>query len=179
MLLPVHWLGTLNNMGYNRSIHDGQEEHRTGSVHVAEPSGPEFKYKFCLETLDHQQSDDEVDTKQDTQKLSDESSPEDSRDATHMTGENETPAPTGTIDDKSTSKGVKTTPKKFRSNDPIHWYGILVSPSLRTAQKSFTEAIQDQVPDLAGTIVEMRALEERIDRIRSELGNQSTEGSSS
>ncbi|KAJ5219897.1 hypothetical protein N7468_009101 [Penicillium chermesinum] len=61
-------------------------------------------------------------------------------------------------------------PKKFRSNDPIHWYGILVPQSLRNAQKSFRDAVQTDVPELAGTIVEMRALEEKIAELRNKLG---------
>lgn len=58
---------------------------------------------------------------------------------------------------------------KFRSDDPIHWYGILVPPSLRTAQKSFTDAMESQVPKLAGAVVEMRALEQKIAQLRTEL----------
>jgi 2-oxo-4-hydroxy-4-carboxy--5-ureidoimidazoline (OHCU) decarboxylase len=53
-----------------------------------------------------------------------------------------------------------------------------VPPSLRTAQKSFTDAIQTQVPDLAGTIVEMRALEERITQVRTNLGIDNSKGAS-
>lgn len=60
-------------------------------------------------------------------------------------------------------------PKKFRSNDPIHWYGILVPPSLRIAQESFRGAIMTEVPELAETIVEMRVLEQQITQLRSEL----------
>jgi hypothetical protein len=73
---------------------------------------------------------------------------------------------------------TKKVRKKFRFDDPIYWYGILVPPSLRTAQKSFTDAIQTQVPDLAGTIVEMRALEERITQVRINLGIDNSKGAS-
>lgn len=59
--------------------------------------------------------------------------------------------------------------KKFRSDDPINWYGILVPPSLRSAQKSFSAAVQTEVPELAGTIVEMRVLEQKILDMRSKL----------
>ncbi|EKV16612.1 coiled-coil domain-containing protein 115 [Penicillium digitatum] len=65
----------------------------------------------------------------------------------------------------------KPVSKKFRSADPIHWYGILVPQSLRRAQDSFANAIENQVPDLASTTVEMRALEQKISRARAQLGN--------
>lgn len=60
--------------------------------------------------------------------------------------------------------------KKFRSTDPIHWYGILVPQSLRKAQASFTTAIGQQVPDLASTIFEMRTLEHQITELQAQLG---------
>lgn len=56
--------------------------------------------------------------------------------------------------------------KKFRSSDPLTWYGILVPPSLRSAQKSFTEAIEKQVPALASVVAEMQAVEKEVDRAR-------------
>jgi hypothetical protein len=60
--------------------------------------------------------------------------------------------------------------KKSRSSDPLHWFGILVPPSLRNAQKSFTDGIQNEVPALAAVVVEMRGLEDQIKRLRTELG---------
>jgi hypothetical protein len=62
--------------------------------------------------------------------------------------------------------------KRKRTLDPIRWYGILVPPSLRNAQKSFTEAIQGSLPELASTVVEMRAAEKEISRLREELRRQ-------
>ncbi|KAJ5162323.1 hypothetical protein N7492_007715 [Penicillium capsulatum] len=74
-------------------------------------------------------------------------------------------------DSSQTSKDGR---KKFRSEDPIHWYGILVPPSLRTAQQSFTGAIQGPIPELAVTVSEMRALELRIAQLRNKLEEQAT-----
>ncbi|KAJ5816815.1 hypothetical protein N7447_009048 [Penicillium robsamsonii] len=68
----------------------------------------------------------------------------------------------------------KPIPKKFRSADPIHWYGILVPQSLRRAQDSFTSAIDNQVPDLASTTLEMRALEQQISQLRARLEPESS-----
>ena len=59
--------------------------------------------------------------------------------------------------------------RRFRSSDPITWYGILVPQSLRTAQKSFTEAVEELVPNLASMTVEMRDVEEKVERVRKEI----------
>ncbi|KAJ5592922.1 hypothetical protein N7537_009826 [Penicillium hordei] len=69
----------------------------------------------------------------------------------------------------------KPVSKKFRSADPIHWYGILVPQSLRRAQDSFANAIDNQVPDLASTTVEMRALEQQISQLRARLEIESSD----
>jgi hypothetical protein len=82
-------------------------------------------------------------------------------------------------DDTKSSVKSNAPNKKFHSDDPIHWYGILVPASLRNAQRSFTEATQSQVPELAGVIVEMRSLEQRITKIRKELGVEPLEKTSS
>ncbi|KAJ5768069.1 hypothetical protein N7533_000652 [Penicillium manginii] len=82
-------------------------------------------------------------------------------------------------DDTKSSVKSNAPKKKFHSDDPIHWYGILVPASLRNAQRSFTEATQSQVPELAGVIVEMRSLEQRITKIRKELGVEPLEKTSS
>lgn len=59
--------------------------------------------------------------------------------------------------------------KKFHSSDPITWYGILVPPSLRSAQKSFTEAVDNDLPELASVVAKMRAVEKEVDEVRSQL----------
>ncbi|KAG1444689.1 hypothetical protein G6F56_010191 [Rhizopus delemar] len=49
---------------------------------------------------------------------------------------------------------------KKTNKDPLHWFGLFVSPSLRTSQKSFklaTEKLIDQV----NTIIELKEMEER------------------
>ncbi|KAL2816886.1 hypothetical protein BJX63DRAFT_128237 [Aspergillus granulosus] len=62
--------------------------------------------------------------------------------------------------------------KNSQASDPIRWYGILVPLSLRNAQKSFTEAVEGSLPELASVIVEMQAAERDIIRLRKELGRQ-------
>lgn len=72
---------------------------------------------------------------------------------------------------ESTSSSAPPSPKEpFRPSDPISWYGILVPPSLRNAQKSFTIAMVDYVPELASVITEMRKVEDKVDKLRSETG---------
>lgn len=60
--------------------------------------------------------------------------------------------------------------RKPHISDPIKWYGILVPPSLRSAQKSFTKAVESSLPELASVTVEMQVAEEEISRLRCELG---------
>lgn len=80
-------------------------------------------------------------------------------------------------DDGSNSEQPETDPtipkpkpiKQFRSSDPITWYGILVPLSLRSAQKSFTEAVDDHSSELASVIVEMGAVEKDVHRLRNRL----------
>ncbi|KAL1963761.1 hypothetical protein VTN77DRAFT_7827 [Rasamsonia byssochlamydoides] len=60
--------------------------------------------------------------------------------------------------------------KPFRSDDPLSWYGILVPPSLKNAQRSFTEAIDGNIPELATVISEMRQVEQRVYSLRKEIG---------
>ncbi|KAL4922208.1 hypothetical protein BDW62DRAFT_79147 [Aspergillus aurantiobrunneus] len=67
------------------------------------------------------------------------------------------------------SESVRRIP---RTLDPIRWYGILVPPSLRSAQRSFTELVEGSLPELAGVMVEMQATEKEVSRLRKELGRQ-------
>lgn len=64
-----------------------------------------------------------------------------------------------------------TEPKRFRSFDPVTWYGILVPPSLRNAQKTFTETVEGAVPELASVVVEIQTVEGEVERIRRQLRN--------
>lgn len=79
--------------------------------------------------------------------------------------------------DTTLSEKPETSSKKFRSSDPIHWYGILVPQSLRKTQASFTAAIDKEVPDLASITVEMRTLEQRISKLRAQVKSEPTDTS--
>ncbi|KAL2009154.1 hypothetical protein VTN00DRAFT_7348 [Thermoascus crustaceus] len=69
------------------------------------------------------------------------------------------------------SSSEPASPKKtFRPSDPISWYGVLVPPSLRSAQKSFTVAVEECVPELASIMTEMREVEGKVNELRSKIG---------
>lgn len=80
----------------------------------------------------------------------------------------------------STSANLPARPPKTQSTDssrrprkpvnPLHWYGVLVPPSLRAAQSSFACAVEDQIPRLLTLQAEMENLETQIRRLRMEAG---------
>ncbi|KAL2831209.1 hypothetical protein BDW59DRAFT_158153 [Aspergillus cavernicola] len=67
---------------------------------------------------------------------------------------------------------LKPVKKKLRASDTIRWYGILVPASLRSAQRSFTEAVEGSLCELASVVIEMQATEKEISRLRRELGRK-------
>lgn len=56
--------------------------------------------------------------------------------------------------------------KKAPPRDPIRWFGILVPPSLREAQSTFRQGVDDPIPKLAGLSREMRIVETEVARLR-------------
>lgn len=60
--------------------------------------------------------------------------------------------------------------KKKKLLNPLNWYGLLVPPSLRAAQTSFTSAVDDHLPRLLNAQVELSALEAQIRQLRQEAG---------
>lgn len=127
---------------------------------------------FGIEAVTVQHSEDESDT--DEKPELDADSPEEDRpqreEGDAQDGELSTTSETPQTDPDADDKPKRSKKKKFRSSDPIHWYGILVPPYLRSAQKSFTEAVESRLPQLASVVVEMRIVEKEIHRVRSELG---------
>ncbi|KAF7170238.1 hypothetical protein CNMCM5623_002715 [Aspergillus felis] len=71
--------------------------------------------------------------------------------------------------DPSATSDTDSSKERSRFSDPIHWYGILVSPSLRSAQRSFTEAVEQYLPKLASVVVEMQTVEREVERLRNQL----------
>lgn len=172
-----------NALRLNRSIHYARSEvnepeHKTEEQHGTDSCRvDEFEYNFNLETVENRPTEeytDDTDEKAKPSTEATETEPSTNDTAAPASG-TDTPASQDSDAHPPAPSETKTVRKKFRSDDPIYWYGILVPPSLRTAQKSFTEAIQTQVPDLAGTIVEMRALEQKITHVRTKLGIDTSE----
>jgi hypothetical protein len=50
--------------------------------------------------------------------------------------------------------------------DPLKWFGILVPPSLRSAQTDFNLSVTDLIPKLVGVERALKVQEERILRLR-------------
>lgn len=53
--------------------------------------------------------------------------------------------------------------------DPLHWYGILVPPSLRASQKSFISAIHDPVIDATNAAQALRRVDMDIRKLRKDI----------
>jgi hypothetical protein len=53
--------------------------------------------------------------------------------------------------------------------DPLHWYGILVPPSLRSSQKSFISAIHNPVIDAANSAQALHRIDMDIRKLRKEI----------
>lgn len=134
------------------------------------------KHKFAVEYKPTREPEEPSDEKDQTDQPNFDEQPqvEESQESAEDEKKDSTCPESSKWDTSSPSK-FQSARKKFRSDNPIHWYGILVPPSLRNAQKSFTEGIEGQVPELAGTIVEMRALEQQITELRAKLGSSSPE----
>ncbi|KAL2000659.1 hypothetical protein VTN02DRAFT_2786 [Thermoascus thermophilus] len=71
------------------------------------------------------------------------------------------------IMEPKSSSGPASLKKTLRPSDPISWYGVLVPPSLRSAQNSFTVAVEVCVPELASIVTEMREVEGKVNELRS------------
>jgi coiled-coil domain-containing protein 115 len=68
-----------------------------------------------------------------------------------------------------TSAPPRPKPQKTSLN-PLNWYGLLVPPSLRAAQTSFTTALEDQIVPLLNTTAELAKLEDQIRNLRRQAG---------
>ncbi|CAD0100824.1 unnamed protein product [Aureobasidium mustum] len=71
-------------------------------------------------------------------------------------------------ENKSDTTGDKE-PSQKKVRDPIHWYGILVPPSLRSSQKSFKSAIQDPIIEAANSAQALRHINMEIRKLRKDI----------
>lgn len=70
-------------------------------------------------------------------------------------------------DPSDTSQDAEKYPIIIR--DPLHWFGILVPPALRTSQNSFKTAAMQSIPALASLAKELRDIEIEVRRARKKL----------
>lgn len=76
----------------------------------------------------------------------------------------------GVLDEATHPETTIETAKSQRPANPITWYGVLVPPSLRRAQTSFTEAVEVSIPELASTVAEMQSVEAQVAQLRKQIG---------
>ena len=69
-------------------------------------------------------------------------------------------------DSESTTEPITDSSKVA---DPLRWFGILVPPALRTAQTTFTSAVEGPIPQLATIARDLRTQEIEIGRVRKQL----------
>ncbi|KAJ5937367.1 hypothetical protein N7454_004667 [Penicillium verhagenii] len=151
------------------SIQNGPEDESTDSTELTETNNTqshETGYLFNMENVPSPQPEEKAETNEESQPKDSESKETPQLD-TDATAKSDSPVEDST---PVTPPAKSKSPKKTRPKDPIHWYGILVPPSLRTAQKSFTGGISNEVPALAAVVVEMRTLEDKINKLRAEIG---------
>ncbi|KAK2758026.1 hypothetical protein FQN54_004432 [Arachnomyces sp. PD_36] len=104
---------------------------------------------------------------EDTSSLDSSPSSEPSEDSTPPP-ESETRTETETETETKPPQEKGEEPKPPRN--PLSWYGILVPPSLRSAQGSFTTAVEGTIPALAAIMIEMRDVERRVEDARRRKG---------
>ncbi|KAK1141611.1 hypothetical protein N8T08_008875 [Aspergillus melleus] len=128
-----------------------------------DPTGKDgSKAIFAIEQVTNESSEALSETKPDD-------SPKEAPDTDAEDSES-TESPEDTDADSTAAPKPEPAKKKPCSSDPIRWFGVLVSPHLRNAQRSFTDVVESPVPQLASTAFKMRALESEINRVRSMLG---------
>ncbi|KAF2090340.1 hypothetical protein K490DRAFT_63219 [Saccharata proteae CBS 121410] len=70
---------------------------------------------------------------------------------------------------EESKKSEKSTESAEKHVDPIKWFGILVPPALRTAQKHFVGVVEESVPDVTNLSDELRSIEIEIGRTRKKI----------
>ncbi|PWY79449.1 hypothetical protein BO94DRAFT_567774 [Aspergillus sclerotioniger CBS 115572] len=149
-----------------------EESYATEAENLPEADTKDSNFKSIFEietvTVRHTEDESEIDDKIESDTGPSQEDHSGREESNSQSGES--PATPKPQTEGDTDAKPKRSKKKFRSSNPIHWYGILVPPYLRSAQKSFTEAVEGRLPQLASVIVEMRIVEKEVERVRSELG---------
>lgn len=77
------------------------------------------------------------------------------------------PAETEPADNDPAEK--ETGKEATKSTNPLHWFGILVPPALRTAQFTFISTVEGPIPQLACLTRDLRNQEIEIGRLRKQI----------
>ncbi|KAK5790340.1 hypothetical protein VI817_007627 [Penicillium citrinum] len=161
--------------GQDKEVDENKDSEKTAKV---QSQSPETQFEFLLQDISDCTSKDELQEAAEKENATS-STPEHPAAEAPSSQNNDGDAKESNTeednDETKTKKDSSSSKKKFYSDDPIHWYGILVPASLRNAQRSFTAGVKNQVPELASVIVEMQSLEQRITKLRSQLGVESSE----
>ncbi|PYH80753.1 hypothetical protein BO82DRAFT_355226 [Aspergillus uvarum CBS 121591] len=138
-----------------------------------------FQHSFAIESVTVEQPKERSETDDESESSStedtanaEEDGSEDTEESTNQAAASGIAADSPPAEAAETDTKSKKAKKRFRSSDPIYWYGILVPLSLRSAQNSFTGAVEGQISKLANVVVEMRTVEQQIKKVRSAIGQE-------
>jgi len=112
------------------------------------------------------------DSTKDSNKESTEKSPDSKKNHNGETQEDKADEQEERDNAKGQEQEAKSDDKEKAHNkvrDPLHWYGILVPPSLRASQKSFKSAIHDPVIDAANLAQALHRVDMDIRKLRKDV----------
>ncbi|KAF2208248.1 hypothetical protein CERZMDRAFT_8298, partial [Cercospora zeae-maydis SCOH1-5] len=139
-----------------RAVLNSQDESVSIKIqkHVVLKEAPSTQDSKSSETHERALSDDEQDTR-----------------STETSQPMQIPTPAATPEPESKQESIdsiETAKPQADLHDPIRWFGILVPPTLRQAQKSFTNAILDSssLEKAANSSRRMREVEVEIGKLR-------------
>ncbi|KAI8074044.1 hypothetical protein BC940DRAFT_79077 [Gongronella butleri] len=75
-------------------------------------------------------------------------------------------------------KSGKKSTKVRANNDPLHWFGLLVSPSLRTSQDHFKKALP-HIVEIANMVRQLEVLEKQYKDLEAKKANKTLENDAS
>jgi len=112
------------------------------------------------------------DSNKDSNKESIEKSPDSKKDHNRETQENKADEQEERDNAEGQEQEAKSDDKEKAHNkvrNPLHWYGILVPPSLRASQKSFNSAIHGPVINAANLAQALRRVDMDIRKLRKDI----------
>jgi hypothetical protein len=71
-----------------------------------------------------------------------------------------------TLIESNAADEEKPSEETSKPRNPINWYGVLIPPPLREAQKSFIDVVDNSIPNVINITAQLRQLEIDIGRTR-------------